>query len=276
MLRNTSNICKGIVWACLTFCIVGALAQSGERSFEENKVSTLPSDIAKKLRDRNTPGERYSCNESNIFVHGFEYLDLSLHRLIWFLGAPDYLCETNSFIPVILDGNGTWTAGQNSEEDWRGLKMLAGVPVLFQHVDDLGFFLTSEWQVEGPRNLMYYSADGVIWTSLDLPAPTDKRTDYGCCNAASIRNLCIADSGIAYISYEEDSEFHASIWGAPIDGAFPRNINWSRVPKMPDDAHCDGLWPHDFIPHSLRAKTKAGSLFDVAYDRKILIPGPTK
>jgi hypothetical protein len=79
--------------------------------------------------------------------------------------------------------------------------MLAGVPVLFQYVDDLGFFLTSEWQVEGPANHTYYSAEGETWTSLELPTATLKSLDYDCCHAPTIDTLCIAESGVAYISY---------------------------------------------------------------------------
>lgn len=276
MLSKNSKGSRGLVIVCVTYCMVTAHAQASKRNFEESSVISLPSDIAQELRDRNSPGQRGSCHESNIFIHGFEYLDARLDKLIWFLGAPDYLCATNSFVSVIVDSSGNWTVGEYTDKDRQGSDFLSGVPVLFQHVNDLGFFLTAEWQIEAPGNFMYFSADGVTWTSLDLPAPTRKSADYDCCYAPSISTLCIADLGKAYISYEDSSTFEASVWGAPIDDAFPHSINWSRVPELPEDAHCDHLWRQDFIPHSLREKTKDGALFDVSYDWAVLIPGPTK
>ena len=114
-------------------------------------VVSLPSGIAQTLGERNRGG-REGCPESNIFVHGFRYLDDRLDRAIWFLGAPDYLCSTSSFMPVIATSDGKWTAGQGAEEDWQGGRMLLGVPTLFKQSDRLGYFLISEWQVEGPMN----------------------------------------------------------------------------------------------------------------------------
>lgn len=276
MFSKSSKISRGLVIVCFMHCIVAANAQASESNIKESRVISLPSDIAQELRDHNSPGERGFCHESNIFVHGFHYFDGPDYRLIWFLGAPDYLCKTNSFISVIVDSSGNWTVGKTLDKGWLGSDMLSGVPVLFQHVDNLGFFLTSEWQVEAAGNYMYYSADGETWTSVELPAPTRKSPDYDCCDAPTIGSLCIADSGKAYISYEDSRLFDGSTWASSIDKTFPQTVNWSRAPRAPEDAHCDRLWPQDFIPHSLREKTNEGALFDVLYDWAVLIPGPTK
>ena len=227
------------------------------------------------LRERNHRGWG-DCPEPNIFVHGFHFLDARPDRTMWFLGAPDYLCKTNSFISVIATPGGEWTLGQASEEDWQGGRMLAGVPVLFQHSSKFGYFLTSEWQVEAPRNFMYHSTDGQTWTSVSLRAAERKNPDGNCCHAATIRSLCLADSGRVFVSYEESRQFHASVWSSKVDESFPENVDWVRVSRMPDDALCDGVWPSEFIPRSLREKTREGVLFELSTDWAVHIPGPTK
>lgn len=257
-----------------------ARAQAVTENVQVSKIFTLPEDIAQDLRDLNSPGQRGSCDESNIFVHKFHYFNSPVQRgrfrVMWFLGAPDYLCETKSFVSVIVDHSGDWTVGMARDEDWRRSRNLAGVPALFQHVDDLGFFLTTEWQVEGPANFMYFSVDGETWISLDLPTPARKPSKEICCHAPTISSMCIADSGSAYIRYDESAIFEGRVWRTPIDDAFPDSINWSHAENLPEDAYCDGYWPEDFIPHSLRTKTKDGALFDVFHDSSVLIPGPTK
>ena len=168
------------------------------------------------------------------------------------------------------------TVGENFEEDGQGNRMLAGIPILFQQSTDLGYFVTTEWQVEGPLNFMYYSSDGEVWVPVQLPAPERKIPDYDCCYAASIIRLCLVDSGAVYFSYAESPEFQSSGWLTPIDDSFPESINWSRVSKLPDYARCDGNWRRDFVPRSLREKTKDGALFDVSTDWAVLIPGATR
>jgi len=275
-----SKISVGIVIVASICFSDAAQTQVVSANIQGKTIFTLPEHIAQELRDLNTQGHRGSCPESNIFIHAFHYISNPDRRgtydLIWFLGAPDYLCKTNSFISVIVDSSGNWKAGKAQEESWRGSRNLAGVPVLFQHVGQLGFFLTSEWQVEGPENYMYFSIDGETWTSLVLPTPTRKSLDINCCDAPTIGSMCIADSGSAYISYEESTVFEARIWRATVDDSFPHNIDWAQVSELPEDVSCAGLWPQEFIPHSLREKTGNGALFDVWHNRSVLIPGPTK
>lgn len=231
---------KVFVLACLTLCVVAWCAESVADDSEEKRIYRLPQDIAESLREYNSPDQRDGCAESNIFIHGYRVLD-PLHRHMWFLGAPDYLCKSNSFVSVIVDSSGNWTAGKNSEEDWRGSRNLEGAPVLFKHIGKFGFFLISEWQVEGPGNRMYYSGDGIIWTALELPAARPKSLKNDCCNAPTIRSLCVVESGDVYVSYEESQAFNAGLWRAPIDDVFPQALAWSHASDLPDDAECDSV-----------------------------------
>ncbi len=243
---------------------------------DQRPTFTLPADIAEALRARNHDG-RGGCPESKIFVHGFHHLDVPSDRVMWFLGAPDYLCQTNSFLSVILDSEGSWVVGQTTEDDWSGSRMLPGVPTFFRYSNDLGYFVTTEWQVEGPGNFLYYSSDGVAWTSVDLPDAATKLSEHDCCFAPLVRRLCLADSGELYISYEETGQFHASEWVASVaDAAFPGYVHWEQVERLPDFLRCDSSQPGSFIPRSLRQKTEDGVVFDVGYNRSVLIPGPTE
>lgn len=266
---------RQFVLVCLTICVISSCSESVADDSEHKRIYRLPQDIAQRLREHNSPNQRGGCSESNIFIHGYRVLD-SLHSHMWFLGAPDYLCETNSFVSVIVDSSGNWTVGENSDEDWRGSRNLEGIPVLFKHVSQFGFFLTSEWQIEGPGNLMYFSSSGKVWTPLQLPTATHKSSEIPCCDAPTIGSLCIAGSGNLYITYEESQEFDASLWRAPIDDAFPQAVVWSQVSELPNDAECDRVWPQNFMPSSLREKSNEGALFDVGIDWAVLIPGSTK
>lgn len=266
-------IVASVIWS--TVVLITNLAYADSYHRKNQVVVSLPSDIAGMLRERNHGG-RGGCSESNIFVHGFRYLGMRLDRAIWFLGAPDYLCETNSFISVIATPGGEWTLGQTSEEDWEGSRMLAGAPVLFQHSSQLGYFLTSEWQAEAPIDFMYHSSDGESWTSVSLPVAERKNPDGDCCNAATIDRLCVDDSKNVFVSYLESDQFHGSVWSSNVDKSFPGKVDWARRSILPDYARCDGVSPNDFIPRSLREKTSEGAVFEVSIDWAVRIPGATK
>ncbi len=195
---------------------------------------------------------------------------------MWFLGAPDYTCKTNSFISVIVARDGDWMLGQATEESWDGHRMLSGIPILFQHSSKLGYFLTSEWQAEAPVNFMYHSTDGEAWTSVDLPAAERKNRNGDCCYAATIDRLCVDDSENVFVSYAESDQFHGSTWSSIVDELSPEKVNWAQLLVLPDDVRCDVVLPNDFIPRSLREKTSEGTVFDVSTDWAVRIPGSTK
>lgn len=269
---TTASTVASLIWLVLP--LLGKVAHADPPE-HENRVVSLPAHIAETLRQRNRGG-RGGCPTSSIFVHGFRYLGIHLDRTMWFLGAPDYLCGTNSFVPVIVSSSGEWTPGWASEKGWQGSRMLSGVPVLFQHSTELGYFLTSEWQVEAPINFLYHSADGETWKSVDLPSAARKISDDYCCYAASIQRLCIAEPGSVLIVYAESEQFHASTWSATVDDSFPANVTWTRLSELPDCARCDGVERRDFMPRSLREKTGDGAVFDVSLEWAVRIPGPTK
>ena len=265
-----------LTFLCLGSCIMAVCKHADAEVQESNPVHTLPSEVADKLRSLNSVGQRGSCHESNIFIHGYEYLDLSFDKIIWFLGAPDYLCDTNSFVPAIVSANGDWTIGTSKKNSWNGSDLLDGVPRHFAHDFTFGMFLTTEWQIEGPGTLMYHSRDGVAWTSLTLPPETRKTEDRDCCHAASISVMCVASAGDVYVAYEETEVFEARLWVASAAHASENNFNWRPAGEIPVEANCNELDPASFIPRVLREKTQDGAVFDTAYDWAVRIPGPTK
>lgn len=183
------------------------------------------------------------------------------------------LCETNSFVSAIVNSSGEWTIGQTSKEDGEGSRMLAGLPSLFQHSRMFGFFVISEWHF---ANHMYHSPDGVTWSSIKLPAANPKVADSGCCSAASLRALCLVESGTVLVSYSESEEFYGGVWSSSIDKTFPANVTWTQLPELPESAQCSDKGSSSFIPASLREKTDDGAIFDVSTDWAVRIPGPTK
>ena len=276
--RGTTPLARGrrqtLVWLSLAF-IAGAAGADVPRIKQEQVVS-LPSGIAQTLRARN-PGGRAGCPVSNIFIHGFHYLDTRFDRVLWFLGAPDYLCETNAFVPAIVTREGEWTVGRASGEDWSGHRMLAGAPLLFRHSAELGFFLIAEWQAGAGPNYLYYAPNGETWVSVPLPAAAPKNPNVtDCCAVASIRRLCVVESGAVVVAYEDSSYFHAGTWSSPVDEAFPETVAWTRTETLPDAARCDEVSSGDFVPRNLREKTSNGAIFDMVTDWSVHIPGPTK
>ena len=264
---------RTLLWLSLVF-LAGA-AGAGVPRAAEGAVVSLPPAIAETLRAQNSGG-RDGCAVSNIFVHGFHFLDTRFDRTLWFLGAPDYLCETNSFLPVIATRDGEWTTGWASEEDGLGNRMLAGVPTLFQHSAEFGHFVIAEWQIAGPMNYLYHSANGKTWISVPLPEVEAMQPAVDSGPDASIRRLCVVETGAVVVVYEELPGVRAGAWSSPVGESFPETVAWTRLAKLPDDAQCDGVWPRDFMPRSLREKTSDGAIFDVFLDWRVRIPGPTK
>ncbi len=241
----------------------------------DQSVVSLPSRIADVLRSRNIGG-RYGCPESSIFVHGFRSLGVMSGDSIWFLGAPDYFCETNSFMTATLNSSGEWSEGWAKKSDNSEAELLAGVPALFQYSADMGFFLTTEWQVEGPGNFLYFSADGESWSSINLPEAEGTFDEFDCCYAPEIHRLCIDESNRLFIEYDESDDFRASVWSAHVGASFSKSPKWSQLPELPAYLRCDGQWDNEFLPRSLIEKTEKGAKFRVSNERVVLIPGPTK
>lgn len=256
--------------------ITATPALANEGTGIPRSVYSLPSHIAEELRNLNAKGQRGSCNESRIFIHGFHSLDAldsnGRNKIIGFLGAPDYLCQTKSFVTVIVDSSGSWTVGKSSVENWDGSRLLAGVPKLFQQLGGIGYFLISQWQVEGPLNLAYFSTDGETWTPVKLPTAEPSSAETDCCDAPSITRLCVRYPDLVSISYAATPGFNAGVWRAPIDGLFPHDPDWSRVPDVDENAQCDRSWPEDSL--RLSEKSDEAAILEIIPDWAILIPGP--
>ena len=270
---NRSTTC----WlsAASIFLALFAFAPGAGNAASDPTVVPLSPAIAALLREKN-PGGRGGCPESNIFVHGFRYLDTRADETMWFLGAPDYLCDTNSFVSATLDADGIWTVGSVAATTDTGVELLAGVPVLFMHSDGLGYLLTTEWQIEAPGNYMYFSGDGKTWSSVMLPRPESKNPEPACCDAAPIRRLCIDEPDTVLIEYGESREYEPGTWSARTYPSDPTRPSWANVSAMPASAQCDQLWPESYVPRSLVQKTEDGAMFSISHDRIVLIPGQTK
>ena len=247
-----------------------AVSQSGS-----NRIFSLPQEIAGFLRKKNRGG-RGGCPESNIFIHGINHLDFEFERSLVFLGAPDYLCESNSFISVIVDSTGNWSTANDLTSSPSDVELLAGAPDLFKYSKGFGYLLTTIWQVEGPRHSLYYSPDGLNWTSIDLPKFSPKKSETDCCSAAELEKICVVDSKALLVATSDTADFPRETWSTPFDKSHPAKTNWTQVEAGPTLPSCAQRDQSDFIPRLLREKTNDYVIFDISDKWAVRIPGPTK
>ncbi len=271
---------KGLVLVGVALHMIAMPARSDNTDADGRGVIALPAEITTRLRDL-TPSLGHSPQFS-IFVHRFRYMGGTAadKKILWFLGTPYIEYDTNAFMPAIVDSRGNWTMGTVSGRGRSDSELLDGIPVLFRQSDDFGFFVTSEWQIEGHLNFLYHSANGEIWVPVELPAPTPKMPGMGYSEAPRIGSLCLERAGSVSISYQETEASHSSSWTSLIGKDFPQTVNWTRIPRPSELARCDRLSQQPaprFIPYGLVEKTRDGALFDVSVGWPlILIPGPTQ
>jgi len=121
-----------------------------------------------------------------------QYFTLGDGSLLVFIEIPDYLCSSNSFMPVLVDNEGNWQYGQ----------IMEGVPSLFSVSPDGTYWLTTQWSIEGSYPLFFKSFNGIHWFYMGLP---DGR-DVDCCSEY-IAKVCKTESHL-YLSFEGERTKH--------------------------------------------------------------------
>ena len=91
-----------IVLLC-AFMLLGQCCFSNEKIGE--RVCRMPDSILREV-DRAAQGGNFSCDKRTLFSRDF--FQLHGRRLLLLIGIPDYLCASNSFMPVIVDEQGRW------------------------------------------------------------------------------------------------------------------------------------------------------------------------
>ncbi len=125
---------------------------------------SIPNSILQEI-DRAVDDGNFSCDKKALFSRNF--FSLNDERLLILIGIPDYLCASNSFMPVVVDDQGKWLAGA----------IMPGAPSWIVLGPDRALWLVAQWQIEGTFPALYRSLNGVDWQEITLPE--DREVD--CC-----------------------------------------------------------------------------------------------
>lgn len=191
-----------------------------ERTY--NMPGSLLQNIDQAIQDGN-----FSCAKKVLFSRN--YFELNDKRLLILLGIPDYLCASNSFLPVTVDDQGNWLAGP----------ILPGAPSLVVPGPDNALWLAAQWQVEGTFPALYRSLDGVNWKEIKLPGNRDvdccfERLDWICFRQGAIRLKFASDATGKTACWEAGLDELAGSIGAGRDGPGPV---WKRTAIASDGEH---------------------------------------
>lgn len=108
-----------------------------------------------------------------------EYYEIAPHNLLFFVGLPDYLCDSsNSFVPIVVDVDGNVTWGER----------MYGEPALVVQDQQQRLWLVTQWAVEASYPLLYRSENGIKWTEIPLP----EERDVDCC-FEYLNEICFQD-----------------------------------------------------------------------------------
>jgi len=124
------------------------------------------------------------CN-SNSLRPTFEYnkfYTLPSDDLLVLLSLPDYLCNSNSFVPIRFNQDGRWLVGDRLE----------GEPSLFQIDNAKELWLSSHWVIEGSIPMLYQSRDGIHWKLIALPSPSGEGW-----TTFFLEKYCLAENSVA-------------------------------------------------------------------------------
>lgn len=175
----------------------------GQCCFSNQKVDTraffLPDSILREI-ERAVQAGNFSCAEKTLFSRSFFALDDE--RLLILIGIPDYLCSSNSFLPVVADGQGGWQSGPP----------LPGAPSWLVRGADGALWLAAQWQVEGTFPALYRSLDGVDWEEIALP----ENRGVDCCFERLVR-ICFPQ-GLVRLEFAGDAAGKAAWWETGLAG----------------------------------------------------------
>jgi len=193
----TKPVCEYLIIQLCVFLLLGQCCFSNREV--ETRVYTMPDSIVQEI-GRAAQGGNFSCAKKTLFSRDF--FELGDDRLLILLGIPDYLCASNSFMPVTVDDQGQWLAG----------RPMPGAPSWLVRGADDALWLAAQWQVEGTFPALYRSLDGVDWQEIKLPE--DRNVD--CCFERLTR-ICF-HPGAVRLKFEGDAAGAEASWEAGLDG----------------------------------------------------------
>lgn len=163
ILKPHRKIKRFILSGIVFFVCQSCWPNNGDAERQE-RVYSMPSSILQNIKQAVQDSD-FSCEKKTFFSrHFFELAD---GRLLILIGIPDYLCASNSFLPVAVDDQGQWQTGA----------ITPGEPSLMVVGPDKTLWLVAQWQIEGTFPALYRSLNGVDWQEIKLP----ENRNVDCC-----------------------------------------------------------------------------------------------
>lgn len=217
---------KRLLQLCILLSLCpGCVPNSGTAELKE-RVYRIPSSllqhIRKAVQDSNSP-----CNRKLLFSRDF--FELNDKRLLILVGIPDYLCNSNSFMPVSVDDQG----------DWRSGAVVPGAPSWLVLGPDNALWLATQWQVEGTFPALYRSLDGLDWREIKLP----ENRDVDCC-FERLERICF-HQGIVRLKFASAVTAKKASWEAEVEGIADALPAWRKTGSAPEG---DREHPCPFVP----------------------------
>ncbi len=234
----------------------------------EERTCSMPASILQGIRLAVRDGN-FSCDKKVLFSRDF--FELADQRLLVLIGIPDYLCASNSFMPVTVDSRGQWLAGP----------ILPGAPSLLARGPDNSLWLAAQWQIEGTFPALYRSTNGVDWTEIRLPENRGvdccfERLERICFHRGAMRLKFASDAGGKTAYWEAGLGGLAGPVGAGRDGSGPA---WKRTAGASDGGH-EAPCQSDLLGHGSWSRKEAdrsgGIVFKKSgrrYKISVVIPG---
>jgi len=183
----------------------------------ETRVYKMPDSIVRAIGQA-VQGGNFSCAKKVLFSRDF--FALADGRLLILIGLPDYLCASNSFMPVTVDSHGQWLAGP----------ILPGAPSLLLRAPDNALWLAAQWQVEGTFPALYRSLDGVDWQEIKLP----ENRGVDCC-FERLERICF-QRGAMRLEFAGDAGGKTAYWEADLNGRAGVAPVWQPVAAAQEGA----------------------------------------
>jgi hypothetical protein len=201
----------------LLFLCQGCVADTGTSELKE-RTYRMPGSILQAIRKAVQDGN-FSCDKKSLLSRDF--FELKDKRLLVLIGIPDYLCASNSFLPVTVDDQGKWLAGP----------ILPGAPSWIATGPDNSLWLAAQWQVEGTFPALYRSLDGVDWQEIKLP----ENRAVDCC-FERLERICF-QQGIVRLKFAGAVAGKTTCWEARIAGIAGAGPAWKRSADAPGCGH---------------------------------------
>lgn len=241
--------------SCLIALWVERTGRESEDASSGGRELRLPESIVAKLKSKEEANAGFNC-QGNPQLFSSHYFDLEKEGLLLLLGIPDYLCATNTFLPVLVTPDGRWQSGD----------FLPGEPAIMVRGAARNLWLTTQWMIEGTYPALYRSSDGLGWTP--IPLPENRNVD--CC-FEWIRQICFVED-VLRLKFTNNDQTTVRYWAADMANSREGQNVWRRLEPetSPGGQSCDStvLGPGKWLRSSSAAAREV--IFERREGRNVL------